>query len=538
MTRVSSTNILAIRSATPFCDDKGIPELERAPAAQPLLSAFVAHMAAAYSGKTISNYLNGVRAWHILHSVPWVFEKMEMDTMLRASKLTPDASKRKARLPYTPDFIAAVKRGLVMDDPLDAAVFACLSTCFYASARLGEFTVRTLGSFRPNMHITTRNLSYDQDRGGHEVTVLHLPSTKAAGRDGEDVYWATQAGETDPTVALQNHLCVNEPSEASHQFAYRVKNAHRPLTKTKFLERVGKAARAAGLEPLRGHGIRIGSTLEYLLRGVPFDVMKAKGRWAGDSFLLYLRKYAVVIAPYIQEVPKNTLQGWDFECQDVCAGVQDARHTHRFFPGIVIPHGRRVHEFVLMLPDCSLSACRPLFAPPFISVGERTPHLCLVPQHATPLVPPALPRAMPRRFLSPLAVPRTFIMLSPSLPAAPRALTCHSFVPPAMLARSPAGPYRRRLCPACRPVTPSRRYCMPHVPPCYSLPPLATPHQQGASRPESLSDADPLRVQMPPRPSSTAIQSPALCFHPPPRPSSDPTDTRAQVSLNAPSQTN
>ncbi|KAH9023466.1 hypothetical protein EDB84DRAFT_1564704 [Lactarius hengduanensis] len=201
------------------------------------------------------------------------------------------------------------------------------------------------------------------------------------------------------------------------------------------------------------------------------------------------------------------------------------------------------------------SACRPLFAPPFISVGERTPHLCLVPQHATPLVPPALPRAMPRRFLSPLAVPRTFIMLSPSLPAAPRALTCHSFVPPAMLARSPAGPYRRRLCPACRPVTPSRRYCMPHVPPCYSLPPLATPRalpsqphlfklatvpadQQGASRPESLSDADPLRVQMPPRPSSTAIQSPALCFHPPPRPSSDPTDTRAQVSLNAPSQTN
>ncbi|KAF8466463.1 hypothetical protein DFH94DRAFT_639373, partial [Russula ochroleuca] len=51
------------------------------------------------------------------------------------------------------------------------------------------------------------------------------------------------------------------------------------------------------------HGIRIGSTLEYLLRGMPFDVMKAKGRWAGDSFLLYLRKHAIIIAPYIQAVP-------------------------------------------------------------------------------------------------------------------------------------------------------------------------------------------------------------------------------------------
>ena len=69
------------------------------------------------------------------------------------------------------------------------------------------------------------------------------------------------------------------------------------------MERVGEAATAAGLEPLQGHGIRIGSTLEYLLRGVPFDVMKTKGRWAGDSFQLYLRKHAVVVAPYIQATP-------------------------------------------------------------------------------------------------------------------------------------------------------------------------------------------------------------------------------------------
>ncbi|KAH9056236.1 hypothetical protein EDB87DRAFT_1540129, partial [Lactarius vividus] len=54
------------------------------------------------------------------------------------------------------------------------------------------------------------------------------------------------------------------------------------------------------IEPLQGHGIRIGSTLEYLLRGMPFDVMKAKGQWAGDSFLLYLQKHAIIITPYIQ----------------------------------------------------------------------------------------------------------------------------------------------------------------------------------------------------------------------------------------------
>ena len=54
---------------------------------------------------------------------------------------------------------------------------------------------------------------------------------------------------------------------------------------------------------MQGHGIRIRSTLEYLLRGVPFDVMKVKGRWSSDAFTLYLRKHAQILVPYIQAVP-------------------------------------------------------------------------------------------------------------------------------------------------------------------------------------------------------------------------------------------
>ena len=49
--------------------------------------------------------------------------------------------------------------------------------------------------------------------------------------------------------------------------------------------------------------MRIGATLEYLLRGVPFDVVKSIGRWSGDSFKLYLRKHAVILAPYLQNAP-------------------------------------------------------------------------------------------------------------------------------------------------------------------------------------------------------------------------------------------
>lgn len=135
------------------------------------------------------------------------------------------------------------------------------------------------------------------------MTVLHLPQTKV-NTHGEDVYWAKQHGETDLVAALTHHLQVNSPPVDAHLFSYHHNKGHRPLTKTKFLERMATAARSANLEPLQGHGIRIGATLEYLLRGVPFDVVKVKGRWASDAFLLYLTKHAQVLAPYMQANPQ------------------------------------------------------------------------------------------------------------------------------------------------------------------------------------------------------------------------------------------
>lgn len=58
-----------------------------------------------------------------------------------------------------------------------------------------------------------------------------------------------------------------------------------------------------GEESLKSYGIQIGGTLEFLLGGVPFDVMKALGHWSSDTFTLYLQQHATIIAPYIQDHP-------------------------------------------------------------------------------------------------------------------------------------------------------------------------------------------------------------------------------------------
>lgn len=102
-----------------FCDRLHVPEAMRAPASSTLLASFLATAAGSYSGKTLSNYFYGVRAWHILHGASWSVNKPEMDAMLKAAeRLAPETSKRSARLPITVSDIEKMKEHLDLSKPV------------------------------------------------------------------------------------------------------------------------------------------------------------------------------------------------------------------------------------------------------------------------------------------------------------------------------------------------------------------------------------------------------------------------------------
>ena len=261
---------------------------------------FISSCAGSYSGKTLANYFYAIRAWHTLHGAPWLMNAAEMKAALDgASILAPPSSKRPKRSPMTVATIISLASKLDRSIPLDAAVFACLTTTFYSAARLGEFTLPSLKAFIPSQHVKPSDVRLDQDRNGLQVTVFKLPRTKSA-INGEDVFWAVQQDASDPQAALANHFAINNPAQDRPLFSWKHPNGLRPLTRNEFVRRISQAAAELGLDSIKGHGIRIGATLEYLLRGVPFDVVKSIGRWSSEAFLLYLRQHAVIIAPYIQ----------------------------------------------------------------------------------------------------------------------------------------------------------------------------------------------------------------------------------------------
>lgn len=133
------TGLLAFHT---FCDSRNIPDAHRAPANPSLISAFISALAGSYSASAVSNYLSGVRAWHTLHGLKWSLHDTEVDALLKAaSALAPPRSKRPPREPYTTLTISAIRDNLDLKAPLHAAVFACLTTAFYTTARTGELTL-------------------------------------------------------------------------------------------------------------------------------------------------------------------------------------------------------------------------------------------------------------------------------------------------------------------------------------------------------------------------------------------------------------
>jgi hypothetical protein len=226
-----------------------------------------------------------------------------MDTLLRgANSLTPSTSHRAKREPLSVRQIEILAERLDLSTPLDAAVFACITTTFWATARLGEMTTSRINDFNPQVHVKRSDIRMVQDRNGLTQTEIFIPRTKSA-PEGEAVSWAPQTGPSNPEAALNNHFLVNDPPVHAHLFSYHHLNGFRSLTKSAFSKRVKQATSGLDSFPQQGHSIRIGSTLEYLLRGIPFDVVKVKGRWASDAFLLYLRRHAQILAPYMQATP-------------------------------------------------------------------------------------------------------------------------------------------------------------------------------------------------------------------------------------------
>ena len=162
--------------------------------------------------------------------------------MLRAATLVAPV-RRVPRQPLKVDLLESIGFALG-DSPRDVAFWACLTTTFWATARLGEFVVPRIDGFDPRVHVKPKDVLRKFDPGMTcHVMNFRLPRTKVS-ETGEDVMWAPQPGTVDPQAAYERHVRVNAPPEMGPLFAYRDKGAHTPLTRARFLSQLKAYVRA------------------------------------------------------------------------------------------------------------------------------------------------------------------------------------------------------------------------------------------------------------------------------------------------------
>jgi hypothetical protein len=305
-----------------WADLQGLSDNARFPTSTSITSCWVADMAGSYSETTVSSYVAALRAWHEVQGVPWrIDEAVVRRTIKGCRNYQPEGSTRPKREPYTIDLLLRILAYLDLEKPLDAAVWAACCVAFFGQARLGELLVKS-GVYSIFTHPHRAALTQVVTKSGDHVSQLLLPRTKVVSVGGEFIHWGRQLSDScDPDTAVANHLRVNEGAlDRDHFFAYRVqppkkrkRDALPPpaefhaLTRMVFTATLVKAAKKAKLTLPPAHGFRIGGTTEYLLRGLPFEVVKHLGRWAGNSFSLYLRRHAEILAPYLGEREPDAL---------------------------------------------------------------------------------------------------------------------------------------------------------------------------------------------------------------------------------------
>ncbi|TEB22705.1 hypothetical protein FA13DRAFT_1641001 [Coprinellus micaceus] len=322
-----------------------IPESLRAPTSTAITLDFVASCAGIYSGSAVRNFVYGVKKWHVVHCLSWRVDEAQLsNTMVAAERLAPATSRRPQRQPVTVDWLEAVIAAADPTSPFDAAVVACLTTTFWSVSRLGEFVVPSAAKFDPAVHIKHCDVTEDVQDGrlGLQVTTFRIPWTKVSRSEGETVQWSCQAGVADPQAALCRHFTVNNPTPQEHLFLYKGANGRRsPLSRTKSMRCINELAVAVSREPVKGHSLRIGGVLVYLLLcGISFEVVKIMGRWSSDAFQVYLREHRYILAPYLQaSLSLSRSQG--LPCQAVPVSHAVGESSLLEFGGVLLRTTRR-----------------------------------------------------------------------------------------------------------------------------------------------------------------------------------------------------
>ncbi|KAJ7686497.1 hypothetical protein B0H17DRAFT_940379 [Mycena rosella] len=265
-----------------FCNREMIGESARMPADRFLLTAFVADAIGSCSGKSIRNWLSGLRLWHLFNDAPWHGDEGWLPALKKSADRSGIAFKRPPRGPITREHLRAFRTSLDLGSEFGAAAWSVALSAFWGCRHLGELLIRSASKFS-TLHDMCRSTHISRSRVDADLC---------------------------PVAAWDNHERVNHtPPPDTPLFAFRSSLGWKPLTKDIFLRVSSTVFKSGQLDLVFGHSYRIGGSLELLSAGVAPEVVMKIGGWSSLCFLIYWRRLEQIL-------PLAITRAWDARIRD------------------------------------------------------------------------------------------------------------------------------------------------------------------------------------------------------------------------------
>ena len=195
----------------------------------------------------------------------------------------------KPRLPITLDILLKLKEVWLSPPvcPDNIMLWAAACTGFFGFLRAGEFTVPSLTSYDPAVHLSLADVAIDSHDSPKLVRLRIKQSKTDPFRLGVDVFLGATGLEACPVKALLEYINVRNPYPGPLFIGLN----GNPLTRSLLVSQLQTALRMAGVPHTNynGHSFRIGAATTAAQRGLEDSLIQTLGRWKSNAYKLYIK---------------------------------------------------------------------------------------------------------------------------------------------------------------------------------------------------------------------------------------------------------
>lgn len=279
----------AVQSYLTFCKNHGFP-IDPTP---DTLSFFVVYMCAHINPSSVGSYLSG-----ICHALEADFPDVRKNrnsrlvtrTLTGSRKRFGSSTKRKRALSL--DDLRLLLNAYASSTEYDDALFLAITfTAFFALMRLGELVAHDSKALRSTRKMSKRfPLTIKVDHYS-----FHLPMHKADRfYEGSTIVVPRRPDDVNPIPIFSHYTELRDARHRFHPLLWLREDGTVP-TRSWYIARLRRHFPV----DIAGHSLRSGGATMYALSGMPDDRIQALGRWASDTFKIYIRKNPILLQALI-----------------------------------------------------------------------------------------------------------------------------------------------------------------------------------------------------------------------------------------------